>query len=310
MKILVSYRVAPRIRGWETGSMVAAAFRRLGHDVDEYAREYESNKWLCRGYEDQEMIFPYNDCPWKEIIEWTPDRVHATEYDLVLNMECNDPEPQYFELTQVKTEKRAVWHFDTSYYQITAFNHITNYEPDHVFFANDNFRDYHFKNSSWLPYAADPRFFRPLDTEKTIDVGLVGSDRPERRRLIDFLEKNGVRAQLISGVFKEDYIDALASCRIVINENPPAGTGLLNMRTFEASAAGTALLSSDECCNAVLIPGSETLIYTNAVSAVDHCRVLLSDPVGLIEMSKRGQGTIRERHMYDHRAQEILDVLF
>lgn len=285
MRILVSYRGAPRIRGWETGAMVAEAFRRLGHEVHEYARIYETQDWVQNG-------------------------TLPESYDLILNMECNDPEPQYFELTKIGAKKRAVWHFDTSYYVDQALTHISQYAPDHVFFANSKFREFGWDNTSWLPYAADPRFIRPLSHEKTIDVGLVGSDRPERRTLIDFLEKHGIKAQLISGVFTDDYIDALASCRIVINENPKQGKGLLNMRTFEAPAAGALLLSGDiDHIGEVLSP-LESAAYGHMVGAVHACEALLSDPVALIKKSQRGQRRIESDHMYDHRAQEILDVLF
>lgn len=309
MRILVSYRVAPRIRDWETGAMMAAAFRRLGHDVDEYAKEYETNRWLCRDYLG-DSVFVDNFDQWREELEIVPRAVFNREYALVLNMECNDPDPQYFELIKVRAQKRAVWHFDTSYYSDTALTHIAAYLPDHVFFANANFRDYRLPNSSWLPYAADPRFIRPLNTEKVIDVGLIGSDRPERRTLIDFLDKNDIKAELISGVFRDDYINALASCRIVINENPPAGAGLLNMRSMEAPAAGAVLLSGDPEISTVLIPGMSCMCYMNIVDAAEKCQLLLNDPVGLIEIAKKGQHEIRESHMYDHRAQEILDVLF
>lgn len=288
--MLINYRSAARISGWETGRCYANAFERLGHEVDIYTRQYESEQWQI-SHDDRRRIL-------------------SSSYDLVLCCEMNDPLGQDFEAADVKTERRAVCHYDTSYYTTQALTNIASYKPDHVFFANASFRTYPFKNSSWLPYAADPRFFRSIDTEKTIDVGLVGSDRPERRRLIEFLFNNSINAKLISDVFQEDYIDALASCRIVINENPPQGAGLLNMRTFEAPAAGAVLLSSDPECSSVLVNGIEGHVYSNVGDALEICKYLLSNPVDCISMSKRGQERIKDDHMYDNRVQDILDVLF
>ncbi len=297
MKILISYRAAPRIRKFETGCLVASAFRRLGHDVDEYARVYETWDWL-----------PMN----KEGIH--PERVFEFEYDFMLNLECNDQENQYHEISDpLLAKKRAVWHYDTSYYVSTALSHIAAYKPDHVFFANADYRKYGVANSSWLPYAADPRFLRGLDHAKMIDVGLVGSDRPARRKLIAALKKQNIDAQLISGVFQEKYIDALASCRIVINENPPEGRGLLNMRFTETMAAGSVLLNNDGDGHVLmdgLSEGIHFLVYRDIDDLVGKCKYLLNDPVERIEMAKRAQDIVEELHMYDHRAQEILDVLF
>lgn len=304
MKILASYRGAPRIRGYETGAMVSAAFRRLGHDVDEYAKIYEQRFWHY-------SIKKHDGSLHYGSLTVPPDT--GGKWDLVLNLECNDPNRQYTELTRVSTKKRAVYHFDTSYYVSTALSHIAAYKPDHVFFANADYRKYGVANSSWLPYAADPRFLRGLDHAKTIDVGIVGSDRPARRKLIAALKKQNIDAQLISSVFQEKYIDVLASCRIVINENPPEGRGLLNMRFTEAMAAGSVLVNNDGDGHVLmdgLSEGIHFLVYRDVDDLVGKCRYLLNDPVERIEMAKRAQDTVKELHMYDHRAQEILDVLF
>lgn len=306
MKILVSYRAAPRIRSWETGAMVAAAFRRLGHDVDEYARMYETDKWLCHDADGNEVMRRMTDI---DDCSYTPAMVHDHQYGLVLNMECNDPDPQYFELTKVKTKKRAVCHYDTSYYPAQALSNIARYKPNHVFFANSGFRQYGVTNASWLPYAADPRMLRDLDYPKTIDVALVGSDRPARRKLIETMRSDGIKAELISGVFKEDYIDALASCRIVVNENPPEGAGLLNMRSFEVPAAGAMLLTGDPEIGEVFITAIHAMQYNDPQHACAQAGVFLDNPGTRIGMAERAQKVLQESHMYDHRAQEILDVM-
>src|SRR6185436_16007295 len=93
MKIVVSYRGAPRIRGWETGAMVAKAFRQLGHDVVEFGNIYQTSQRLP----------PNSDAMWDEA-------------DLWLYCEMNDADPQYHELNTFSVRKTACWLFDTSYY--------------------------------------------------------------------------------------------------------------------------------------------------------------------------------------------------
>jgi hypothetical protein len=312
MKILVSYRAAPRIRGWETGAMVSRAFRKLGHEVHEYAKEYQTDRWLTNGPHSD--VFSLTDSIFTdmEIAErhiWPRDMLKQ-EYDLVLNMECNDPDPQYFELVGVTTKKRAVWNFDASYYVSTALDHIARYHPDHVFFANSRFMEFGWDSCSWLPYAADSTdHFRPLDGPRPIDVALVGSDRPDRRKLINTLKKAGINAQLISDVFREQYVDALASSKVIINENPAEGRGLLNMRSFEAPAAGAVLLSNDKEIAEVFTPGMQVLIYSDVEHAIMHCKMLLDYPTERIGLQVAGHFRARDSHTYENRATEILDVM-
>jgi hypothetical protein len=163
-----------------------------------------------------------------------------------------------------------------------------------------------------LPYAADAEYhFRPVSFPKKYDVALVGSDRPERRKLIDALQKAGIRAELISGVFKKQYIDALASARIVINENPDAGRGLLNMRFFETLAVGSLLINNmgDGAELTGMMPGIHYLEYKDVDDLINKCRYYLSEHSERIKMSMVGQNACKLDHTYKSRAQEILDVL-
>lgn len=298
VRILVSYRGAPRIRGWETGAMVARAFRRLGHEVDEYARTYEDTKWVARDGMPEVFHPGYSDY------------VRQQSYDLHVYMEMNDPEPQYLNLRNIDADKRVGWFFDTSYYPHQIKNIANAMSFDWVFSANPNFgQDFFGPRTSFLPYAADKEHhWRPLDTSRELSVILVGSDRPERRKLIRTLNKVGVEAHLISGVFKEDYVDALASADIVVNENPPEGRGLLNMRTFEAPAAGALLVCQEgDYIERVLTKGVSVLTYTSPADLVGICKSL--GPEVVYKTRAEGQNRVMEDHTYDNRAQEMLDVL-
>ena len=310
-KILISYRIAPRIRGWETGRMVAKAFVALGHEVDEYAKEYQSGRWLCKTPSGLDLLLEPNLLLPDTKLSFIPENVFMREYDLIVNLECNDPDPQYFELIGVKTKKRCVWHFDTSYYMDVASHHISQYHPDHVFYANSKLV-WNTRNASWLPYAADSRLHvRSPSHAKAYDIALVGSDRPDRRRLIATLQKAGIDARLISDVFKEDYVEALALARIVLNQNPPEGRGLLNMRYFETLAAGSMLLNNtgdgDELTG--LIPGIHFARYDNEEDLVEKAAYYIRNHDERIKVSCAGHEAFLKGHTYEHRAQEITDVI-
>ncbi len=288
MRILVSYRGAPRIRGWETGAMVARAFRRLGHDVSEYAKVYERGEWV------------------------EPCANTGESYDLHVYMEMNDSEPQYLELSGIDADQRVAWFFDVSYNPPFYKQLADAMEFDWVFSANPLYGVNHFGRScSFLPYAADPELhFREISGSYAATAALVGTERPERRRLIDAVDRLAGGALLISDVFKEDYVNALAASSITINENPPAGRGLLNMRTFEAPAAGSILLCQEgDYIDRCLTPGIDVLTYRDAAELVGQCQNVQQNPQDFEDMRRRCQERVMEDHTYDCRAQEILDLL-
>lgn len=289
MNVLVSYRGAQRIRGWETGSMVANAFRRLGHFVDEYGEVYETGESITSSSYD-----PYK------------------HYDLVLICEHNDGAQQPFNLIGQPCNKRVYWTFDISYKVGHELSVIKNFCPDHIFNANYYLcpvtQDLLGISTTFLPYAADiNKHFRNLDEiEKKYDVTLVGTSRPDREKLIEAIRAEGLDARLISGVFKDEYVDALASSRIVINQNPPEGRGLMNMRQFEAPAAGALLLTvQGDGVEQIKLPCMTYLPGQEAKAA----KRLVPWSFDLETIRDAGHGYVLTYHTYDNRAKEILATL-
>lgn len=293
MKILVAYRGIPQSKGWATGDMVVKAFRDLGHEVFPYARYYGTHDWV------EER--PALDC-------------HV--WDLILYMECNDGEPQYPELRIVRACMIACWLFDTSYYSDQCRHFVNYFRFDHVFLANPLTRQQYviwdYDNVHYLPYACDPDLHgRPLEHPKTRDVVLVGSIRDDRVALADALDKHGVKLELISDVFREDYIDALASAKIVINQNPKAGRGLLNMRWFEAAAAGSIILGEREdlSVNDIWCFGN-IHSYSSVDGLAEICGTILENTKTQDFLREATYKNISDLHTYKHRCQEIMDKVF
>ncbi len=286
MKILVSYRGAPRIRGYETGAMLAKAFRSLGHEVDEYAKIYERPEWVA-----------LRD-------------VFSNEYDLQVYMECNDGEPQYAELKHITTKRRVGWLFDidmTPDYYLQLADYM---KFDHCYVANTDFVNGNFAcSASYLPYAADMELFgRPLDTPKWIDVCLVGSDRPERRELIKNLNKNGIGAELICDVFKKDYFNVLAGSKIVVNDVAGGGANLLSMRAFEAPAAGAMLLqAATPALKDVFEVGVCCEAFHDQESLVALAKHYIENDEQRKLVAANGQYWVANHHTYVNRAQKILN---
>lgn len=290
MKILVSYRGIPQSPGWATGDMVVKAFRELGHETYAYAKYYEEERW----------------------VETLPAEIQRDGVDLIIFMECNDGDRQYTELRTLPARHMACWLFDTSYYPDQCQELVKWFNFDHLFLANPHtiahYRSIGYNNVHYLPYACDPQLHgRSLETPKTRRVALIGSDRSDRRQLAHDLDRYGIELELISGVFREQYIDTLASAKIVVNQNPAEGRGLLNMRWFETPAAGSLIIGeeSDRTANS---PFKDIGIgYVNVCDLAAECDYYLSNPEELKKKTKQLQDHVFQHHTYENRCQQILD---
>jgi hypothetical protein len=278
--------------------MTVKALRGLGHEVYPYAKYYQKNEWV-EGRE-----FGLDD--------------HV--FDLMLFMECNDGDPQYPELRLARARKTACWLFDTSYYADRCKRLVDYFGFDHLFLANpltiQEYKVWGYNNVHYLPYACDSELHvRPLEYPKTRDVVLVGSIRDDRRALATELADRGINLELIGNVFREEYIDALASAKIVINQNPSEGRGLLNMRFFETSAAGSFIFTED--ADIIVQPMGEYpgemrmgYPYMNTETLAMDCLSLLDNPAVLQSHTKISQGRVLTYHTYHNRCEEILKTVF
>ena len=295
MKILVSYREIPQSPGWATGDLVVKALRALGHEVFPYAKYYQQNRWV------EDRSFGLDD----------------HEFDLILFMECNDGDLQYPELRITRARKTACWLFDTSYHTDRYRGLVDYFGFDHLFLANpltiQEYKVWGYNNVHYLPYACDRELHsRPLTYPKTRDVVLVGSIREDRVRLKKDLAKQGINLELIGDVFREQYIDTLASAKIVVNQNPEAGRGLLNMRFWEAQAAGAWIITekSDLDLNDNLNMPSGCY-YENMEDLAYQCRYILNEcPKPLEFFTGSLQSNIIRDHAYNNRCQKILETVF
>jgi spore maturation protein CgeB len=294
MKILVSYRGIPESHGWATGDMLSRALVALGHDVVPYGNYYRTRDQLGREPNERKL---------------------ERTYDLIIFMECNDEEPQYLELKEyaARTKTKIVgWFFDNTYYSDHLSHLIELFRFERIFLANP-LELRRFKGSLYLPYACDQELHgRTLDQTAATDLALFGSVRPDRLLLIEKLRKAGLDAQLLGGIFREEYIQRMSQTRMTVNQNPRKGAGLLNMRTFEAPAAGSLLLLEERDFRAnrsVFLEEEACVPYSSVGNLAKKARILLNDPSRLLDLRRRGQSFFLERHTYLHRARELLRSL-
>jgi len=237
-----------------------------------------------------------------EIWEQTPP---AERPDLYLWVESvNGHNPQ--NLQQVTCPK-ACYLIDTHYHLDHALEIAKDF--DYVFIAQlvdlEEFKAAH-PRVYWLPLACDPEIHGRQKIAKKYEVSFVGGMNERRKALLDHLA--GRFSVHHERSFWTDMARTFSASRIVLND---ASYDDLNMRFFEALAAGSLLLS-----NPTNGSGQDILFHDGAEYACHHDHDLLEivqrylDNEALREqIAEQGRQRVLSAHTYRHRMIDLLDVI-
>lgn len=307
----------------------ARAFRRLGHEVVTCGPRFtgwDAGEWR-RGL--QEMEWPPTDdeadayaaqvladSPRPDIetasgadLGMVDDVLALAPYDAVLTFDAHGDNPRLVEAPGVPT---ALIVGDSHTLDPKS---VRAHEYDHLFiqFRRADLAAFDHPSKHWLPAAADSSIWVHVpDMPKEYDVLFVGSTHPqvhkERVELIRFLKRElGEERVAVKHLFGERAALAMNRARVVLNRSL---AGDLNMRTVEALCTGACLVT-----DAVDGLGEMAGTYSFAVDegpemwAKVITELLRSPNVG-IATGAGGRRTVLERHTYEHRCRQILDVLF
>jgi hypothetical protein len=168
------------------------------------------------------------------------------------------------------------------------------------------------RTAHWLPLAADPALFPAGTRARDIDIAYVGSDDrssyPERARLLDIIRARHANV-LLGRAAPHEMGNIYSRAKIVFNKSVRND---VNMRYFEAMAAGAVLLTDKLRANGVaelFEPGVDFLEYEDERSLLELIDRVLSDDAAREALGEHARRTILARHTYRHRAQAILAAL-
>lgn len=172
------------------------------------------------------------------------------------------------------------------------------------------------KKIHYLPCAAEPDCYKPYSIIKKWQWCFVGHFNSEHRiDLIDrFVKEFGLGdgkgylgwrfPQYRGHNVLDDAAKKYSMSKLVIND---AIRDDLNMRTFEAMATGTPLITQEiEPLLELFIPGIHLLTYKDFDEAIEAAKYLLKNPDMQAVIGKNGMDEVLAKHTYKHRALEIL----
>jgi len=179
---------------------------------------------------------------------------------------------------------------------------------DYVFFAQKDFTEaaskYCGKNISWLPLACEPSIHINKNFVRTIDCGFVGNMNKYRQRYFDEL-KTKTNIQIVNGLNPYQMADYYNTCKSVFNISM---RGDLNMRTFEAMACGSLLITQDikNGLRDLFEPGKHIAIH-NLNNAADIINYYIKNPELAAPIAKAGYELLVKDHTYTNRMQTLID---
>jgi len=162
-------------------------------------------------------------------------------------------------------------------------------------------------NARWLPLACSPELHDVEPCERRYDVAHVGNpanDATDRRRTLLGEVARRFPNNRIGQFWPEDMARIYAQSRIVVNACVNRD---VNMRVFEAMAAG-ALLITDEAdgLEDLFEDGVHLVIYRDDADLLELIEQYLEDDAARQRIAAAGQALVRERHTYDLRIEELL----
>lgn len=167
-----------------------------------------------------------------------------------------------------------------------------------------------FKNVRWLPLAGEPSVYQRLQCPWVYDIGFVGhvTENSRRKRLLEKIARRYHVNDYRKFVSPTESSVIYSSSKMVFN---CSARGDLNMRVFEALSCGRFLLT-DKIENGQ--PELFTDRYHLAVYRGEEELMELIEYYGAHEKEReevagQGRDLIMERHTYDLRAQEILEIV-
>ena len=125
------------------------------------------------------------------------------------------------------------------------------------------------------------------------------------------LEHAGLGAHYHGQAWGRDMFALLGQSKMVVNRHGAiAGRYAVNMRMYEATGAGAALITEEKSNLAELFePGTEVVTYSSAEDAATAAASLLADPARLDSVAAAGQARTLRDHSYANRAEQLVEAI-
>ena len=160
------------------------------------------------------------------------------------------------------------------------------------------------KKSYWFPNSYPDDLIKPLDIEKTTDIGFCGNVL-NRGHIIDTLDKYGIKKDIF--VIGDDMVNVINSYKIHLNCNI---SNDINYRTFETCGCKTMLLTNYTPGLEILFDiGKEIVVYTSIEDLDNKVKYYLKNDNERNIIAESGYQRVKREHTYYHRAKKLVEII-
>ena len=199
--------------------------------------------------------------------------------------------------------------FSTAKNYINRFSHHTTNSK----VALSKYHDLGFKNTHYLPFGIDSRFFVPTEfvPEYHCDVTIIGHYQPSRLLLTNALKErfdtkvygNKWPYDNVKPVAYPEWLKVVHSGKILVDfPRTRAGYNNIKVRLFEGAAAGTLMITEylDEI-GEFFDYGREIVGYTGNDELFEQIQYYLDHPSERAQIAKNAQLKCAKDHMWNNR---------
>lgn len=166
----------------------------------------------------------------------------------------------------------------------------------------------------WLPIAATPTMLDYAPQPKTREAVFVGYVRDMGRGNLLICVGKKARLTVAEQVFGREAAELYNSAIIGVNVPTLYGSSAdydINMRVTEIMVSGTCLMTNHlpELEEMGFIPDVHLVTYADADDAARKAEALVNAPYEAAVIAQRGQKLVLSKHLYAHRAQQVLEWL-
>ncbi|MFQ3671013.1 MAG: glycosyltransferase [Verrucomicrobiia bacterium] len=171
----------------------------------------------------------------------------------------------------------------------------------------------------YLPEAANPHLFFPVDTAKDLDVSFVGANYGHRPNVINFLRSQGFKVHTFGPGWPEGKIPTETMRLIYSRSRVNLGfasvgdfrdTFCLKGRDFEVPMSGGCYLTEDHPeLRRVFRVGQEIETYRTRQELVDKLHTLLQEPNRAAAMGRAARARCLQEHTWEKRFETLFSTL-
>lgn len=168
-------------------------------------------------------------------------------------------------------------------------------DQDRRFFEAYNMKTYYFPNA----YPSD--LIQPLNLERSIDVGFVGSIGNRG----DWISRLNINPHVM--VLGDDMVKSINSFKIHFNRNLSHD---INYRTFETLGCETLLLTNDtDRLSDLFTIGKHLVTYDSIEDCRNKILYYLSHPQEREDIAHNGYVHVKDYHTFDNRCRMLVDII-